>query len=201
MELRVGLMASTPTVRRGLIAVLEEAGFVAVEVDDLESWVPGRDGTAVVTVGRDEAARDAMRVFRDDHPHVPVVAITADAQVGTVGDWLRAGATAVVGEDDPTDHLVTALRAAISGWTAVPVDTAWAMAARIPPPADPSAWVSETELSWLRSLIDGSTVPAIAVEAGYSEREMFRVLQRLYQRLGVGNRTEAIVWATRSGLL
>jgi DNA-binding NarL/FixJ family response regulator len=184
-----------------LVGVLEDAGFVAVEIDDLEAWVPGRDGSVLVIVARDDAVKDAMRVFCDDHPHMPVVAITADANVGTVGEWLRAGATTVVGEDDPTDHLVTALRAAVSGWTALPVNTARAMAARVPPPADPSEWVSEIELEWLRSLMDGTTVPAIAVEAGYSEREMFRVLQRLYQRLGVGNRTEAIVWATKAGLL
>ena len=36
---------------------------------------------------------------------------------------------------------------------------------------------------------------------GYSEREMFRVLNELYATLGVDNRTQAIIWATRHGIL
>jgi DNA-binding NarL/FixJ family response regulator len=30
---------------------------------------------------------------------------------------------------------------------------------------------------------------------------MFRVLQRMCRRIGVANRTEAIIWATKNGLL
>jgi hypothetical protein len=33
------------------------------------------------------------------------------------------------------------------------------------------------------------------------KREMFRVLQRMCRRIGVANRTEAIIWATKNGLL
>ena len=69
-------------------------------------------------------------------------------------------------------------------------------------PPTPDAATSVT--AWtalLRSLAEGTTVPVIAEGAGHSEREMFRVLQRLYQRVGVGSRTEAFIWATKNGLL
>lgn len=40
-----------------------------------------------------------------------------------------------------------------------------------------------------------------ASTAGYAERSMYRLLRNLYERLGVNNRHEAIVVATRRGLL
>ncbi len=201
MGQRVGVVATTPTIMRGVLSVLEEAGFQPVEVDGLGNWTPIKDGTAIVITVRDDSSREAMGTFCDDHPSVPVIAIAPANDVGTFGELVRAGASGVVGEDDPTDHLVQVLTSALEGWTAVPVAVARALAARVPPPADPTAWVGDGEISWLRALTDGATVSAIAADSGYSEREMFRVLQRLYQRIGVGNRTEAIVWATRNGLL
>ena len=47
----------------------------------------------------------------------------------------------------------------------------------------------------------GSTVAALANQAGYSERAMFRLLHGLYQRLGVRTRTEALIRAHERGWL
>ena len=200
MGQNVGVVATTPTVRRGLLSVLEEAGFEGVPLDSLEDWIPRKGGAAVLVVAPDATAMEAIRLFCDEHPHVPVVAITPDGNVGTFAEAIRAGAVTAVAEDSPIEQLVAALTAALGGWTVMPPETVRAMAERVPPNADPSAWVSEAELGWIRSLAAGTTVPAIAEVAGYSEREMFRVLQRLYQRIGVGSRTEAIIWATKNGL-
>ncbi len=201
MGQNVGVVATGPTVRRGLLSVLAEAGFEGVPLEDLEDWVPGKGGAAVLVVAPDPSAKEAIRNFCDEHPHVPVIAITTDGDVGTFGEAIRAGAVTAIAEDAPTEHLVAALVSALDGWTVMPTEIARAMAARVPPVTDPSAWVSDSELGWLRSLAEGTTVPVIAESAGYSEREMFRVLQRLYQRVGVGSRTEAIIWATKNGLL
>lgn len=45
------------------------------------------------------------------------------------------------------------------------------------------------------------TVGDLSAEIGYSERAMFRHLKALYFRLGVRNRTEALLWAKQRGLL
>lgn len=201
MGINVGVVASTPTVRRGLLSVLEEAGFEGVPLAGLEEWVPRKGGAAVLVVATDPSAGEAIRLFWDEHPHVPIIAITTDGDVGTFAEAIRAGAVTAVAEDSPTEHLVTALVAALDGWTVFPTEIARAMATRVPPVTEPGAWVSDAELGWLRSLAEGTTVPTIAEIAGYSEREMFRVLQRLYQRVGVSSRTEAIIWATKNGLL
>lgn len=57
------------------------------------------------------------------------------------------------------------------------------------------------ERAWLRELAQGSTVTALARTAGYSEREMYRLLAKLYTRLAATGRTEALLAAERWGLL
>ena len=201
MATRIGIVARTPTVQRGLAAVLADSGYKPVPLTDLESWSPGKSGSAVVVVVRDEVMKESVRVFTDEHPHVPLIGISPDPTVGALAELIRLGAFTAIGEDHPTDQLIGALSNAFDSLTLLPLDIARAMASRVPPPADPEAWISEDELSWLRSLTKRVTVPELATTAGYSEREMFRILQRMYLRIGVANRTEAIIWATKNGLL
>lgn len=53
----------------------------------------------------------------------------------------------------------------------------------------------------LQALAHGSTVHELAQEVGYSERELFRILADLYRRMGVSNRSEAIVQVAMWGFL
>ena len=61
--------------------------------------------------------------------------------------------------------------------------------------------ISPWEVHWLQMLANGATVADVARDASYSEREMFRLLNRLYRAMGARNRVEAIVMAARAGLL
>ena len=62
-------------------------------------------------------------------------------------------------------------------------------------------WLTEDDFVNINGLAAGATVAELAEGAGYSEREMFRILKQLYAALGVENRTQAIIWATRHGIL
>ncbi|HEY0687733.1 MAG TPA: hypothetical protein VGD71_01725, partial [Kribbella sp.] len=61
--------------------------------------------------------------------------------------------------------------------------------------------VSENQVRWLRELASGATVAHLANEEGYSEREMYRLLKKLYDRFGVATRTEALIRANAYGWL
>lgn len=73
-------------------------------------------------------------------------------------------------------------------------------AIRIPTSPDAGSYISEEESGWLRSLAAGITVAGLADRVGYSERETYRTLGELYTKIGVTNRTQAIIWATRHGV-
>jgi DNA-binding NarL/FixJ family response regulator len=61
--------------------------------------------------------------------------------------------------------------------------------------------LSGRQVSWLRTLAAGATVTRLADLEGYSERAMYRMLQRLYVQMGVRTRTEALMRAQALGLL
>ena len=61
--------------------------------------------------------------------------------------------------------------------------------------------LSPNELQWLIRLAAGGTVTELAEVAHYSEREMFRRLRVVYQRLGAKGKVDAIARAMASGII
>jgi DNA-binding NarL/FixJ family response regulator len=144
---------------------------------------------------------DHIRRFREEHPQIPVVAVLAELTVSTYASAVHVGATAALGEQESAEELVLVLKTALQGRAAVPERLVRAMAARIPISPKSESWLEPGQDEWLRHLSRGEPISELADNIGYSEREMFRMLHDLYVRIGVRNRTEAIIWATRHGVL
>lgn len=181
--------------------MLTDGGFPTVERETLGDWKPGRDGVAVVAVIDNKTTLSDIAFFRTEHPLIPLVTVFEEISVDEYAAAIKAGATAAMGEDEPADVFVVTVQAALRGLAVVPSAVVQAMAVRVPDRPDPSVWTTPAEAGWLIELAAGKTVAEVAGGAGYSEREMFRLLQTLYARIGVTSRTEAIIWATRHGLL
>ena len=141
-----------------------------------------------------------MSTFVGEHPHIPLVVVVDVDDVSAVAAWIRQGAVAVVAEGDEPTQYIRAVEAARTGRSVMTIQTARAMAQRVPESSDLSTWISTDERTWLAEMAAGKTVAELASDLGYSERAMFRNLRRLYVRLGVKNRTEALIWAERNGL-
>lgn len=182
-------------------AILAESGVTAVQCDSLSSWAPGRDGVSVVVELADTTDLADIRSFRDEHPHTPLVAVVGSIDVATVARLFRAGASAAVSHDVDADELARVLLLTRDGTTVLPLAVAQSMAQLVPDEHDLPSWIGTEETLWLRAMAGGETVSDVAEWAGYSERAMFRQLRALYQRLGVHNRTEALLWAKQRGLL
>jgi DNA-binding NarL/FixJ family response regulator len=198
---RLSAAGGTVTWRRGIAALLGEAGFEIVECPDLDDWKPGLGGVAVVSWAAADSGFEDVSRFVDEHPHIPVVVVTPSVDLVRVAEAIRSGAAGVVDEADDLGAMTAAVAAAIDGRICLPRPLVSSMAARIPSTPDPSAWLGEVECDWLRALAEGTTVAELAERIGYSEREMFRMLGTLYEKIGARNRTESIIWATRHGLL
>lgn len=196
---KIAIAGGKPTWQRGMEAMIGDLDYQPVLFPDLASWKPGRGGRAVIAFVPDEEAIDSLVDFSDEHPHIPVVAVLPGLDLGSLAAVMRAGAAGAVDDSDSLSELSDAISSALAGRVSVPVAIMRAMAQRIPPEVD--ALVDETEADWLRALAAGETVAALAERIGYSERETYRLLGALYQKIGVTNRTEAIIWATRHGAL
>lgn len=182
-----------------MAGLFADAGYETVEFEQLTEWAPGRGGVVVVAaIPPDDTS---LLSFTDDYPHIPCVVVVPELDSGAFAAAVRAGASGAVDEADPAESFVASVEAARTERILAPRRIAAAMAARMPALPDAHAWMTDDEAGWLQTLAGGATVADLAERIGYSERETFRMLGALYRKIGVRNRTEAIIWATRHGLL
>lgn len=182
----------------GLGDALAEAGHARVATHDGEEppTVPPGGRATVVVAATDTLADPRSRAALEG---VALVELVADAGVEAFTAAVRAGAAGVLDPATELEHAVEVVSAAAAGLVLVPDHVARALTSGREPTSAPS--VSDTERSWLRWLGSGGTVSALAADAAYSEREMYRLLRKLYTRLQAETRTEALLQAERWGLL
>jgi DNA-binding NarL/FixJ family response regulator len=195
---QVALLDLTPVVERGLSAALDDAGFDVRRADQVDGWTR-EGGMRLVVTSDDEASLVTVEGLQRRVPQVRSVALLRAVDTRRYARAL-ARCTAAVPMEAELDELVATIWAASRGRTLLPAPVARELAAR----AETSESVpelSEQQVRWLRALASSATVTSLAKSAGYSEREMYRLLSALYARLGVTTRTEALLRADRWGLL
>ncbi len=192
----------TPVYRAGLGAGLLAAGLetrTVAEPAGLPALLDG-PGRLVVVLPSDQAS-----LFDDARTGAPghvagwaAVHVIAETSAQHYAAALRCGATGVVAEVAELSEVVDVIVAAASGRTLLPSAHAQLLSRSL---AGPPPRLEPRERAWLRRLADGGTVAGLARSSGYSEREMYRLLARVYARLGADSRTEALLMSERFGLL
>lgn len=180
---------------------MSDAGYVPVELETLLDWQPGKSGAVVVLHVENGIELEPISDFTAEHQHIPIIVVTPELDVPEFASAVRAGAITAIGEAEPIEAVPAAVQSALAGRSLVPPHILRALAKRIAAGFGEAVTVSDESVSWIRALAEGSTVAKLAAGAGYSEREMFRNLGDLYEQIGARNRTEAILWASRHGLL
>jgi DNA-binding NarL/FixJ family response regulator len=201
MFVHIAVSDSIPAFRRGIATMLGEAGYQPDAPDDLLSWVRQEERWVVVMALRSAADWLLLEQVPKVRPGVTVVAVLEDNAVPTAIRAVAAGAAAVVPRDASPETLRRALDAAVEGRSLLPTEMVQALVSPAGPPPDQQEGPSDREVEWLRALASGTTVGQLASRTGYSERAMFRLLRQLYARIGVSNRTEALIRAHERGWL
>lgn len=203
---RVLLVDDWPIVREGLVRVLERSpeftvvghatgvGAAAEALKDLnpdvvviESRLP--DGNGV----------DLARTTRQLNPDLGIVILTRFVGDEHLFEALDAGASAFVPKNASADDIVSAVRhAAASPRAFTAADLAEAMKRRLAP-AGPQ--ISPREREVLQLLADGLGVAQISKQLFISESTTKTHISKLYEKLGAGNRAQAIMSALRQGLI
>ena len=199
MKILVGVAHPVPAYREGLVVALVGAGFAADPVDDAGQWVQGGNHRLLLWSVRlpDESSRLArVRGMNED---LVIVTLLQPAGVGAYREAFRFGATAAVAWDETPERIIEVVRASLDGLCLLPVLVARGLATA--ERYEESPFLSDWERTCLQRLSAGATVADVAREANYSEREMFRLLHQLYERLGARGRIEALVKAAQFGLL
>ncbi|MEV4476432.1 hypothetical protein [Nonomuraea sp. NPDC049504] len=202
MAVQVAVVDPLPMFRQGVATVLSAAGHDVETPADVLAWVRrGRRQLVLLTLVR-EPDWDLLERLCDEGGTHAVIAVIGEDDPGEIGARaVRTGARSVLEREVTPGALRRTVEATADGQAVMPAAVASALSSG-PRSADAvPEFLSARRLSWLRQLAAGSTVAQLAKRSGYSERAMFRMLQTLYQEMGVSTRIEAIVRAQAEGWL
>ncbi len=204
--IRILLADDHPVVRTGLRAMLADAADLQVigegETPD-EAVALARELNPDVVLmdlqfGTDRTGADATRQIRSlPTPPAVLVLTNYDTDSDILGA-VEAGASGYLLKDAPPDELITSIRAAAAGQTALAPAIAGRLLARLRSP-HPSLSSRETEV--LQLVADGSTNNEIASRLHISDATVKSHLVHIYTKLGVSSRTAAVASARDMGIL
>jgi DNA-binding NarL/FixJ family response regulator len=204
--IRVLVVDDHPVVRSGL------AGMLAVE-DDVEVVGEAGDGEeALIRVGalapdlvlmdlrmpRLDGAGATARIVAE-HPGVRVLVLTTYDTDADILRAVEAGATGYLLKDTPRAQLLDAVRAAARGETVLAAPVAARLVSRLRAPAPESPTARELEV--LAGVARGLTNAEIGRELFIGEATVKTHLLRVFAKLGVDDRTRAVLVAVERGLL
>lgn len=152
----------------------------------LDLRLPGRSGIGVVAI------------LRQQSPRTRCVIVSAFDDEEYVAAALEAGAAGYVIKTIPARELVASVRRASAGELVLPPALATRIAARY---QRRDRRISEREADVLRLLAQGLPNKMIGRRLGISERTVENHLRRVFDKLDVSSRTEAVVVAIQRHLV
>ncbi|TVS83763.1 response regulator transcription factor [Mycobacterium helveticum] len=208
-KVRVVVGEDHPLFRDGLVRALTSSGVVEVvaEADDgeaaltlikthlpdvalLDYRMPGMDGAQV-----------AAAVRRDELP-TRVLLLSAHDESAIVFHALTEGAAGFLPKESTKAEIVQGVLDCANGRDVVPAALAAGLAGEIRRRGEaqtPALSVREGEV--LNFIAQGLSIPAIAAELYLAPSTVKTHVQRLYEKLGVGDRAAAVAAAMRRGLI
>jgi DNA-binding NarL/FixJ family response regulator len=183
--------------RTGDFTVVGEAGSCAEALRIVAEHTPN----VVIFDVRlpDGSGLDAARKVREANPKMGIVVLTMYAGDDQLFGALEAGASAFVPKDAPADDVIAAARhAAVSPRAFTANDLAGAMQRRLSPTGPQ---LSPREREVLGLLAEGLGVAAISKQLFISESTTKTHISKVYEKLGAGNRAQALMTAMRLGLI
>jgi two-component system, NarL family, nitrate/nitrite response regulator NarL len=205
-NVRVLIVAEDPLARAGLAALLATqrgcviAGQIAVDGELANAQSVYRPDVIVWDFGSDPSrALERANSVRD--LGVPMVALLPD-ETAAADAW-ASGARGLLPRDTTAEKLAAALAAVAHGLAVIdpPFAATLLPVARDQSPAPPIEELTPRELQVLRLMAEGQSNKTIARALGISEHTVKFHVNAILGKLNVASRTEAVVHATRLGLI
>ena len=202
-SIRMAVVASDPLARAGLAALLGATpGFaIALQAHSIDSLtIPDEESEYDVILwdwGWDQDPPDAEE--NSPLPGLTVALVQEDDQVAAA---LNLGCRGILWRDSDEELLAAVVRAVASGLLVVdPALSKFLASPSANPEAALSAALTPRETEVLNLVAEGLTNKAIAQRLAISEHTVKFHVNAILGKLGAQSRTEAVVAATRVGLL
>ena len=154
---------------------------------------------------------EALKLVKQRYGSTHVVILSTFQEPRQVSEALAAGASGYLVKDVEPEVLVAGIRAATTGGAPLSPSVAASLLRGNAPMAQPqpqpqsqphahahNSLLTPRELEILNLIVDGHSNFGIARALGISEKTVKTHCSRLFQRLGVTDRTQAAVWAMRN---
>lgn len=180
----------------------------ASSVDEAVSMAraPGRVDLAMIDLHMPgHTGLSALRRFRDEAPHVPVVVLSGAEGEGVVRDAIDAGAMGFIPKASDPEALVEALNVVLHGGIYLPRMTPAAHAKQQPDATDPrqrlaDLGITRRQIDVLGKLAQGKSNKVIGRELGIADTTVKTHIMEVFGVLGVHSRTEVLFELSRRGL-
>jgi NarL family two-component system response regulator LiaR len=150
---------------------------------------------------------EATRQIKAVAPNIAVLVLTAYDSDQYIFAFLAAGAAGYLLKDVSVDQLIHAIRAVHAGESMLHPAIARKVISRFAQPEqkgklpDGPEQITERELEVLKLAAQGLSNRDIALHLGISVRTAQTHLSNMFNKMGVGSRTEAVMYALRQGLI
>lgn len=200
VDKQIGVCNAPPVYVSGLAEALSDLPYSISTVTDPEAWASADPERILMLMVSRPEDYDLVVDLRAGSPRSVVITLLDPADAEAVAASLRAGATGAVGLFSSSEEVALAIEAASESKVVIPTELARSMMKTSLSKVD-TRTLSAFDIECLGALAGGEKVANLAERFNYSEREMYRRLKRLYNRMSVSGRTEALLLAARWGLI
>jgi DNA-binding NarL/FixJ family response regulator len=142
----------------------------------------------------------ATAAIRQELPNTEVLALTSVLEDASVVGAVRAGAIGYLLKDTQAEALCQAIKAAAAGQVQLTPKAAARLMQAVSTPESPEA-LTERETEVLRLLAQGQSNKQIAHSLHIAEKTVKTHVSNILSKLGVQSRTQATLYAVRTGLV
>jgi len=200
--IRILVVEGHPVVRAGICAILRaEPDFVvAGEFKDARSAIEAAqicspDIVVMELHFPDKSGMEMIRTLREGNLELRVVVLTTRAGDEEIYQAMQAGASAYIVKDMKHDFLLHAIRRVHAGKIYLPPEVSKMLRNR--PPEN----LSTREREVLLLMAEGKSNRAIAQDLGITEKTVKCHVSMVLARMGVNDRTQAVLAAFRRGYM
>jgi DNA-binding NarL/FixJ family response regulator len=204
--------ATDPLLAAGIVAGLRQQPGVRLRDDPMDTPIEPDHEPRVAIVAGDQVDEELLRLvrttLRNGCPKVVLIAGRLD-DTG-VFTALEAGVCGMLRREGVTpDQLARAVQSAADGHGSMPPDVLGRVLNQVGrmqrQVLSPRGWtmspLRKREIDVLRLLAEGADTAEIASELEYSERTIKSIIHDVTVRFGLRNRTHAVAYAVREGLI
>ena len=207
----VSLVEDQPDIRDGLALLIGSTpGFRCVGAyRSMEEALPGLaqrpPAIALLDIGLPGmSGLDGIRVIHERQPQVQILMLTVYEDDDRIFDALCAGAIGYLLKKTPPARLIESLREAVNGGSPISPELARKVVSlfrTIRPRAGADYDLTGHETRLLRMLVDGHNYTTAAEELKVSVNTVAFHMKRIYEKLQVHSKSEAVAKALREGLI